>query len=112
MFESTGLPQGWVVRLAESVECGTSMRQVVSWLALVSFNPLFAVAQEACRLMDEIWVPSAWGAARFIAAGVPETKVFVVPEACDTQVGTLMSQCEITVKNAVCCRRRLSHTAF
>ena len=31
------------------------------------------------ELMDEIWVPSAWGADRFVASGVDRAKVFVVP---------------------------------
>eukprot|EP00051_Salpingoeca_urceolata_P011791 m.146491 g.146491 ORF g.146491 m.146491 type:complete len:480 (+) comp17255_c0_seq1:213-1652(+) len=41
---------------------------------------------ENCKLMDEIWVPSTWGAEQFVAAGVAKEKLVVVPEAVDTTV--------------------------
>lgn len=38
---------------------------------------------EPCSLIDELWVPSKWGASRVVAAGVPKEKVFVVPQSVD-----------------------------
>ena len=40
----------------------------------------------ACELVDELWVPSAWGAARLHDAGIPKSKIFVVPQAVDVTV--------------------------
>lgn len=40
---------------------------------------------DKCNQMDEIWVPSKWGAECFARAGVDEKKLFVVPEAVDTE---------------------------
>eukprot|EP00038_Savillea_parva_P012404 m.204452 g.204452 ORF g.204452 m.204452 type:complete len:515 (-) comp22520_c0_seq1:158-1702(-) len=53
MFETTGIPNGWVERMAH---------------------------------MDEVWVPSRWGLSRFAAAGVPLSKLMVMPQAVDTSV--------------------------
>ena len=36
---------------------------------------------EACNRMDELWVPSRFGAEVFQSAGVPAEKLFVVPGA-------------------------------
>lgn len=38
------------------------------------------------RHMDEIWVPSHWGAKQFAAAGVPLEKIHVVPEPTDASL--------------------------
>ena len=41
---------------------------------------------QPCNAVDELWVPSKWGASRLIAAGIPKEKVFVVPQAVDVLV--------------------------
>lgn len=40
--------------------------------------------KEHIEAVNEIWVPSRWGANRFLTAGVPPEKVFVIPQAVDT----------------------------
>ncbi len=39
-----------------------------------------------CDMMDEIWTPSAYSKEAFVAGGVSEDKVFVVPHFVDTKV--------------------------
>jgi glycosyltransferase involved in cell wall biosynthesis len=41
---------------------------------------------ESCNKMDEIWVPSKFNFDTFNKAGVNKNKLFVIPEAIDTQV--------------------------
>lgn len=36
--------------------------------------------------MDEIWVPSAWVAKQFVAAGVPQDMLHVIPEPTDASL--------------------------
>lgn len=39
-----------------------------------------------CNAMDEVWVPTAFNAASFAAAGVDPSKIFVLPQGVDTEV--------------------------
>lgn len=39
-----------------------------------------------CSMMDEIWTPSRYSREAFVAGGVPEDRVFVIPHFVDTRV--------------------------
>lgn len=40
---------------------------------------------DKCNQMDEVWVPSKFNVQTFVSAGVQRSKLFVVPEAIDTE---------------------------
>jgi len=46
----------------------------------------FGLLQDECARMDEIWVASAWVAKQFVAAGVAQDMLHVIPEPTDASL--------------------------
>ena len=76
MFEADALPRPWVSHCESRRTCSPPRP---------SLPPQRNTTPPAGNKLDEVWVPSHWQKDTFVASGVAEAKLVVMPEAVDVR---------------------------